>query len=166
MKKYLALLLIAVLLLGGCVKKGEEKPNDNTENQVKTIDFNFKYEGKTYNLGEVFDSKNYAEPVEYSEVPSCAFEGIDKTYKYDHFEVTTYPVDGEEKLYIIYFLDDEVSTNEGLKISDTFEDMINTYGNDFYREVNLYTYSEGKKNINIIVQNDFVTSIEYSYSVN
>ena len=166
MKKYLAMLLIALLILGGCAKKDENKPNDNTGTQVKKTDFDFKYAGKTYTLGEVFNSNDYDQPLDYSEVPSCAFEGIDKTYKYEHFEVTTYPVDGEEKLYLIYFLDDEVTTNEGLKISDTYEDMINIYGNDYYREVNLYTYSEGKKNINIIVQNDFVTSIEYSYSVN
>ena len=165
MKKYFALLLIVLLMLGGCFKKTETPTEDKPASGTKEVDYDFKYDGKVYKLGEPFNKEDYGEPLEYSEVASCAFEGLDKTYKYEHFELTTYPVNGVDTLYAIYFLDDEVETNEGLKISDTFEDMINTYGNDFSQEVNLYTYEQGKKNINILVPNDFVTSIEYRYSL-
>ena len=66
----------------------------------------------------------------------------------------------------MYILDDSIKTNEGIAIGNTYQDMINTYGEDFSNEVNLYTYSVGKYNLGFIVQNDIITSIEYSYSVN
>ena len=162
MKKCIIILFAVVLILSGCKNKKEAE----IVNEVKKIDYVFKYDGKSYNLGEKFNINDYDEPSEYSEVASCAFEGLDKTYKYDHFELTTYPVNGEDKLYIVYFLDDEIKTNEGIKISDSFEDMINAYGNDYYQEVNLYSYIDGKRSIDFIVQNDVITSISYTYAVN
>ena len=128
-------------------------------------DFVFKYQNKDYLLGEVFTKEKYGEPLKYSEVASCAFDGIDKTYTYNHYEVTTYPVDGQDKVYVIYFLDDEVTTTEGLKISDSIEDMFNKYGKDYQKEGNLYTYKQNKTMIKFIVENDYVTSIEDNYEI-
>ena len=157
MKKIIILLFAILLTLTGC-KKVEEAV------QLK-IDFDFTYDGYTYKLGEKFNVDDYEEPESYSEIASCAFEGLDKTYTYEHFELTTYPVDGEERLYVIYFLDDEARTNEGIAIADSYEDMISSYGESYVKEENKYTYTIGKKSITFIVENDFITSIEYDYEV-
>ena len=161
MKKIVVLLLAILLMLGGCKKDNEVEPVKETN----TIDYTFKYEGKSYELGGTFDSIDYDEPLDYTEIASCAFEGLDKTYKYEHFELTTYPIDGVDKLSIIYFTDDEVKTNEGVGIADSFEDMTKAYGTDYVNEENMYSYKDGKKSINFIVENDFITSVEYDYEV-
>ena len=44
--------------------------------------------------------------------------------------------------------------------------MINLYGDDFEKNENLYTYTNGSTLLNCIVENDVVTSIEYALSVN
>ena len=43
--------------------------------------------------------------------------------------------------------------------------MTKTYGEDFKKEDNLYTYTKGKTNLKFIIENDFITSIEYTYDV-
>ena len=146
------ILFISMILLVGC---------QNKNNEV----FTFKYNDKVYNLGEVFSKEKYGKELKYSEVASCAFEGIDKTYTYDHYEVTTYPVDNADKVYVILFLDDEVATTEGIKITDSKDDMIKKYGNDYKQEGNLYTYKKDKTILNFIVENDVITSIEYNYEI-
>ena len=150
MKKIL--LILCLFLLVGCGKAA---------NKVYSLTLN----NKTFYLGEEYTKEKYGESIGYSEVSSCSFEGLDKTYKYDHYEVTTYPVDGKDKVYLIYFLDDEISTTEGLKLSDSYNDMISKYGEKYKKEGNLYTYTLGKTNLNIIVENGFVTSIEYTHEV-
>ena len=120
-----------IILLFLCLFTITACKNNNKE-------FIFKYQNKEYLLGEVFTKEKYGEPLTYSEVPSCAFDGIDKTYTYSHYEITTYPVDGKDKVYVIYFLDDEITTTEGVKISDSLDDMLEKYGKDYQKEGNLY----------------------------
>lgn len=154
MKKLLVVLL-GILVLTGCSKKNK--------NEVQ--EFVLNYNNIEYKLGEVFSKDKYGEPKSYSEVESCAFDGIDKTYKYDHLEVTTYPKDKKDKIYVILFLDEKIRTNEGLRISDSLEDMKRLYGNDYKQEGNSYTYTRGKTDLQIIIENNYVTSIEYNLDV-
>jgi hypothetical protein len=155
MKKIFIIVLLSIIILTGCNKK------TTTNNR----EYYLSYNNKNYILGEPFVKENYGEPKNYSEVSSCAFEGLDKTYTYEHVELTTYPVDGKDKLYVIYFLDDEITTNEGIKISDSFEDMVAKYGSNYKNEGNLYTYTLGKTNLKFIIENNYITSIEYNYEV-
>ena len=148
--KKIYLVLVSLLILTAC-----------TKDKV----FSFKYQNNNYILGEKFTKEKYGEPLQYSEIPSCAFDGIDKTYTYSHYEVTTYPVNGQDKVYVIYFLDDEITTSEGIRISDSFEDMIKTYGNNYQNEGNLYIYKQEKTILKFIVENNYITSIEYNYEI-
>ncbi len=150
--KLIIVFISCFILLTGC-----------TNNNNKT--FTFSYNNKEYYLGEVFTKEKYGEPLKYSEVSSCAFNGIDKTYTYSHYEVTTYPVDGQDKVYVIYFLDDEISTTEGVKISDTIDDMISKYGKNYKKEGNLYSYQLEKTILKFIIENNYITSIEYNHEL-
>ena len=105
------------------------------------------------------------EPNDYYEVQSCAFDGMDKIYTFDNYEVHTYPDNGTDKVLSIYFLNDQVSTTEGVKIGDSLSSMLEVYGDGYEQLDTQYTYSKGLTQLRFIVENDVITSIEYNYNV-
>ena len=97
----------------------------------------------------------------YFESPSCAFQGIDKTYTYSNFELYTYPKNKVDYVSSIYILDGSVSTKEGIHIGSTTEEMTAAYGNDYKEELGAYTYTKDKSTLTFIIDNGTVSSIEY-----
>ena len=162
MKKILIIILIIVLVVIGGIEivvtmqNNKNNASNSSENEEKTEEtFIFKDGEKEIKLGEEFSKEalGLGEEKNYSEIASCAFEGLDKTYTYENYEITTFP-DGDK---------DKVSTTEGVKISDDKEKMISTYGEEYETQGNQYKYNKGKTNIEFIVENDIITSIQYSY---
>ena len=102
---------------------------ENTED-VYVFDDN----GKKLTLGSEYSSLDLGEPTDYYEVQSCAFDGMDKIYTFDNYEVHTYPDNGTDKVLSIYFLNDQVSTTEGVKIGDSLSSMLEVYG-DGYEQI-------------------------------
>ena len=92
MKKVLILGMICLLFLVGC---GQESAK--TEEK-----YSFSYNNMDFVLGEIFTREKFGTEAEYSEVASCAFEGLDKTFKYEHYEITTYPDGEDDRIYSIY----------------------------------------------------------------
>lgn len=101
------------------------------------------------------------EPDGYFESPSCAFQGIDKTYSYSHFEILTYPEDGTDKISMILLLDDLVSTSEGVCIGMTQEDMENAYGKEYEIKNGAYVYTKDNMHLTFIITDGSIVSIEY-----
>ncbi len=159
MKKFVSLLLVLVLLvtLTGCGSK--DSKSDGSKDGV----FTFKYEDMTIALGEEFSRTKYGEELEYAETPTCAFEDMDRTYTYEHYSISTYTLDNKEKVLSIYFLDTDVKTPEGISLGDSFDKVKDTYGKKYKKDDNLYKYTKGKTNLEFIIENDAVTSIEYTY---
>lgn len=123
--------------------------------------FRFVYEGAALVPGELFDSSALGEYAGVSEVPSCAFDGNDRVYNYELFELTAY-VDGEqERIYSIYFIDPNLPTTEGLCLGDTVENMKALYGENFVTSGNAYDYTRGNTVLSVVTQNDVVVGIEY-----
>ena len=115
-KKISSLLLVTMLILAGC--GGSNASSDNTANnnssntgtadtQISTeadvVENNaeaapalsgyvFSHNGVDFTVDmEVADViAALGEPTSYYEVPSCAFEGLEKIYDYSSFEITTY----------------------------------------------------------------------------
>lgn len=83
-------------------------------------------------------------------------EGLDKIYKYENYEITTYERDGKERIQSIYLLNDMV------KITDSYNKMIEKYSDNYVREENMYTHIQGKTALKFIIENNIITSIEYS----
>ena len=164
----IVILAVLVVIFGGVEAyftfKGRKNTSSATQDNKEA--WTFTYNDMNMAIGEEFTRDKYGEELEYSEVASCAFDGLDKTYKYEHYEITTYPEDGKEKIFSIYFLDESIATKEGLSLGSSYDDMINLYGDDFEKNENLYTYTNGSTLLNCIVENDVVTSIEYALSVN
>lgn len=95
------------------------------------------------------------------EQDSCAYQGKDMVYTYDGFEISTYPVKGKETIASVYFLDDTVSTPEGIRIGSKKQDVIDAYGKEYKEEFGVYRYSAGQTELVIYTTNGIVDAVEY-----
>ena len=100
--------------------------------------------------------------MHYFEAPSCAFEGMDKIYSYSGFEFTTYTKDNVDYIASIVFLDDTVTTREGITLNATLEDIEAAYGSEYEKSFNRYSYRDGNCVLSFIVENNEVVSVEYA----
>ena len=168
MKKALAIIIaiIVIIAIGVGVyilTKGES--NETNVSAVETTnEFTIKleYEGKDMTPGATFSRDIFGQEQSYTEVPSCAGQGTDKVYNYGSYEITAYQEENEEKIYSVYFIDDQITTTEGVKISDDSSVMFEKYGDNYEQTGNQYTYKTGNVELSFIVENDFITSITYT----
>lgn len=165
----IGIIIVIALVAGGiyfATTKSEKTVSANEtshgDNILKEEGYVFVADGNEIKIGEEFSKEKFGQEKEYSEIASCAFEGLDRTYKYENYEITTYENGDKENILSIYLLDDTAETKEGIKIADSYEQMVEAYGENYQKEDNLYTYTKGNMNLKFIVENDFITSIEYS----
>ena len=104
---------------------------------------------------------NLPEPKDIFEAPSCAFDGIDITYFYPGFELTTYPENGEEHVLSVVFTDDSVTTPEGVYLGGTLENIKKAYGEDFTQNGGQLAYSKGQGSLVFSFENDVIAGIVY-----
>lgn len=97
----------------------------------------------------------------YAETPSCAFQGLDKIYSYNGFDLYTYPKGDVDYVNSIYFIDESVSTPEGIHLGSTQEEMLSAYGEDYAEEFGVYTYTKEKSTLSFLVTDGVIESIEY-----
>ena len=100
------------------------------------------------------------EPTSYYESPSCAFEGMDKTYSYGSFDVTTYTSGGVDYISGVVLWDDSIETPEGLYIGASAADVQRIYGAEAAGKTNV-RLEKGVSALLILLSNDTVTSIQY-----
>lgn len=100
------------------------------------------------------------EPASYFEAASCAFEGLDKIYTYNSFEIDTYPLQDQDLVSAIILKDDSVTTAEGICIGDSLEKLQETYG-DGAQENGMLVYEKDGMKLCFILQDDNIISIEY-----
>lgn len=101
------------------------------------------------------------EPQTYFEAESCAFEGLDKTYTYSGFVITTRPEGEKDFVNSILLTDDSVTTPEGVYIGSSGDDVIAAYGESKEGFDTLLTYTKEGTTLNFILSEDKVISIEY-----
>lgn len=187
--KKLVLVLMFALAVAGCGKEKDENntqptPVEQQENQ--NADANDGTTGETANnkgselKGYVFEYNGVkigmdmeaapiiaalGEPASYFEAPSCAFEGLDKTYSYGSFELDTYEQNGKDYISGIFFCDDLIETPEGVCLFETKADMIAAYGETFVEEFGMLVYEKEGMKLKFILEGDEITSIEYASTV-
>ncbi len=172
MKKGILIIVVIVLIIIAGVIIFNVVNNDKKENTTANANqlengYEVEYKGVNVTPGTKFDENAISEEYDFYEIQSCAFEGNDKVYTYSGIEIDVAEVDGVDTVYYVYFLDTEVETEEGIKISDTLDDMLDAYGEDYENSVeNSYVYTRGDVNLTFIVENDVITSIEYTLNVN
>ncbi len=126
--------------------------------------YTFTYKGTTIDLKEAADAicEALGEAKSYTEETSCAFDGLDKNYTYTSFIMTTYPDGDTDRVNSITLLDDTVSTADGICIGDSKDKVEEVYGADAFNGVNAYIMTEGDAQLTIIIDNDKVSSIQYT----
>lgn len=151
------LILAVIVLLCGCAPSEETTPDIPvfTYEQIR-IEMNAEAQPILDALGE---------PVSYTEQPSCAFEGMDKTYCFGGFYLSTYPLDGVDYVYSLWFADDTVSTQEGLRIGDSAGRVEELYEAADYNGSNAYLLSAEEAEMMILIDNDRVSSIVYEAQI-
>ncbi len=157
--------IAAYFLLNNKEESNQQASNNSTsvtQEENNTTAIKLEYEGKDMTPGAVFSREIFGQEQSYSEVPSCAGQGTDKVYNYGSYEITAYQDGEEEKIYSVYFIDDQITTTEGVKISDDKSVMLEKYGESYEQTGNQYTYKSGNVLLAFIVENDFITSITYS----
>ena len=178
MKKIGLLLIVLILLLTGCGGGENASGNldDNGDNSMPMGSINeldddkeskgyvFEYNGTTIAMNEKAESilEDLGESIDYFEAESCAFEGLDKIYTYSGFELNTYEIDGVDYVASVLLLDDSVSTKEGIYLYSNLNDVLSTYGNNYTKNLGMYTYELNKSKISFLVEDDEVVSIEYN----
>lgn len=113
--------------------------------------------------GNSFNDEKFMEKVSESEVVSCAFNGTDKVYTYPEVEITVSEVNGKDVITSVYFINENMKTKEGIKVTSTKSDMISAYGDNYENTLeNVYVYKRGNVSVSFLVENDVITSIEYT----
>ena len=173
----IAVIVIIALIVAGIVfvnrqsteqtvssEQGNKTSQEASNTETQDI-YCFEDNGKKITLGAEYSSLNLGEEKDYYEVQSCAFNGMDKIYTFDNYEVHTYPENSTDKVLSVYFLNNQISTTEGVKIGDSMDKMVETYGDGYEQLDTQYTYTKGLTQLKFIVENDVITSIEYNYNV-
>lgn len=187
MKKLIAIMLAAFMLvcltacggndegaagqtIGGSVTEATKGADtvEGTEGEIVPggAVFAFTYQDVEIIPGEAFDAAKLPAADSVYQVPSCALEGTDNVYSYTTFEVTAFDEGNGEFVYSIYFLDPNLTTNEGLALGDDFAKAAELYG-DSYEEVDgEYVYTRGNTQLRLIVENNAIVSIEFRMVTN
>lgn len=153
------ILIIAIIIVRIHIISNRNAENDEVNNIQEYV---FCNNNNKIKIDDEFSREKYGQEKEYSEIISCAYEGLDRIYKYENYEITTYERDGKERIQSIYLLNDMVKTEEDVKITDSYNKMIEKYSDNYVREENMYTYIQGKTALKFIIENNIITSIEYS----
>lgn len=165
MKKIIIAICVALVVIVGCVFLFSNSGNNNVttnKNNNKENTFGLKYENVDITPGVKFNKNKIKKEAEVSVIPSCAIDGNDNIYKYDNVEITTNDYGNKEVVYSIYFLDETVVTNEGIKIGDSKDDVKKAYP-DIDDSVATYTYDKDGIRAMFTIENDVVKAIEYIY---
>ena len=107
------------------------------------------------------------EPIGILELPSCAFEGMDRVFRYSGADLYTYPVGDDDFLYTITFFHSEVQTAEGgIRLGSSLQDVLDAYGDDYELDSGMYTFTRGMTVLEFLIDDDIVIGITYRYLVN
>ena len=155
--KRISLFLLAAIMLLSLVGCSATEPNQQEEN------FSFTYNGTRITLGTevapIIDA--LGEPRSYTEELSCAFDGMDKTYYYGSFYISTYSLDGKDHIYNLWFADDGVATDEGIRIGSTQSQVEDAYGKDCFNGTTSFVLTKGQSRLVILIEEETVTSVRY-----
>ena len=108
------------------------------------------------------------EPDSTFESNSCAYQGKDKFYYYDGFEILVNDVDGTERITGITIADDTVSTPQGVKIGMKIDEALSLMdGIEYAQSGDTYKFTVGSTLFRLQAGDDgTVAAAEYSVATN
>lgn len=151
-----AVMLMAVFTLAACGKKDDGGS------------FGFNNGSVLLTPGEKFaaDNEGMPETLEYMEAASCYFEGLDKVFTYDGYEITTYPKADGDYIQDVNVSSETIRTDKGVGVGSTLEDIEAAYGKDYTVSGKMYEYyQDDTKYIYFFILNDVVQYYGYGMDV-
>ena len=175
MKKFAAILMILTMVLALCACGNAETPNANqnnnqnqgqNQNTGKTTPegYTFTYRDCQFGVDIIADAvlEKLGTPDDKATSASCAFGGDDTTYYYGSIEIATNNEDGYERIYNIYLKDDLVSTEEGICVGNTVEDVKSVYGDPSDKSTDAcLVYEKDSMTLSFTLADGVVTSVRY-----
>lgn len=154
-----AYILCACLLLTGC---GAGEKNTATP----TLGFSVSETRVLMNAlaAPVLDALGGAK--QYTEAASCAFDGVEKTYYYGSFYLTTYPAEDGDRIFSLWFADDTVATEEGVRIGSTLREVQTACPDAQFQGTQSCTLTDGNTILTIVFAEETVSSVLYEAIVN
>lgn len=143
MKKIISILMLTVFLITGCAGNAASSQNGTTATgDTQNNECFYVINDAKIVPGEDFANAReiLGEPVKYTEAASCYYEGMDKIYSYDGFEITTYPVKEKDFVQDISINSDKYKTTEGITVGSTLKDVTDAYGEDYELTGKMYRY--------------------------
>lgn len=130
---------------------------------VQEVKYEFKSDKTTISMGVEAAPvlKALGTPKKTFEQDSCAYQGKDKVYSFEGFDICTHPVDGKDVISAVYLMNDTVSTPEGIKIGSSVKELLNAYGKEYKENLGVYRYTAGNTEISFYTTKQVVDSIEY-----
>ena len=130
----IALAAIMVLCLCAC---GTDDPaatdptkGGNVTPSTTPVGFTFTYNGYQFGVDMSIDTvvENVGEPKDKAEMNSCAFGGTHYVNYYNSIQINTTDDQGYDRIYTIYLEDDLVSTEKGISVGNTAQQVKDAYG--------------------------------------
>lgn len=171
LKSFLILIPVLGLLLAavGCAGGSEQpvdidNPKDSAVPTGEIKEYSFEYNGTEIIVNAEAEPIIAAlgEPMSITEEPSCAFQGLDRTYFYGSFYISTYERDSREYVSALWFADDSVETKEGIYLGCDRDAVSAAYGEANYNGSNAYIMKGAKTKLTVILENGEAVSVQYS----
>lgn len=143
---------------------GDAEGTDSTsDSSAESADYYFAADDLDIHMNDAMAPilEKLGEPNFYFEAPSCAFEGMDRIYTYNGFEIYTYMENDTEYVFSIVFTDDSRKTREGAGLGTTLAELEQMYGTGYEQNFEQYTYYTDVCRLSFILENDAVISVEY-----
>ena len=151
------------------VSAAESNAEESAEPAGETAQITFDYvlNGTTIVVGEeaapVLEKLGAEDSV--FEAPSCAFTGVSYYYTYGGVQVITYPDEHDQslnRLYEVDLIDATAATNEGIKVGDTYDDLIAKYGKPDQETPAYASYQTEGKAVRFFLEGDNIKQIVYT----
>ncbi|MDY4143164.1 MAG: hypothetical protein ACI3VM_07230 [Oscillospiraceae bacterium] len=173
MKRIIAVILAVMCAFALCAcsdNGGAQKTETKTEYEADYGELYYASGDVKFGIFDPADEVLSAlgEPVSTFESNSCAYQGKDKFYYYDGFEVLVNDVDGTERVTGITIADDTVSNPQGVKIGMKGDEALALMdGIEYTQSGDTYKFTVGSTLFRLQVGADgTVKAAEYSVAAN
>ena len=134
---------------------------------AENIAFDYVLNGQTIVCGDEAAAvlEQLGAPDTTFEAPSCAFTGVSYFYTYGGVQVVTYPDENDQSLnrfYEVDLLDSSAATVEGIKVGDTYEQMLAAYGKPASETTAYAMYQTDGKAVRFFLEGNTIKEIVYT----
>lgn len=166
MKRVLALALVAILLLGGCGSKEENKKGgDSQPTAENNATGDITLGGVSLDIGGELTAdmlKKLGEPSEKTESPDCMYDGAMYDYIYAGFSLQVNQQEGKNVLLKVIITDPAYKTDKGVQIGDTAGAVKQAYGEATEDTKYYIVYTVDDMDLIFNLESDAVSEIEYA----